>query len=132
MSWRRCRSQLNKKKKKEKKMDFQRASRAIMIQKPKLLLPAPQDREIDFAELRKKLKPFHFTFEAEDYILPNGDAICDDVQCTAFYEMMSSVPVVHIVDVKYNDLSETKEFGEILSVAYDKIAQKFGTGLDIR
>lgn len=126
MSWHRCRSQLNKKKK-AKKMDY-------YAKEPKQLLPAPlfhKEAEIDFAELRRKLKPFHFTFEAEDYVLPNGDAICDDINCTAFYELMASVPVVHIVDVRYEDLLETKEFGELLSVAYEKIAQKFGTALDI-
>ena len=124
MSWRRCRSQLNKKKK-AKKMDY-------YAKEPKLLPIAQEEpREINWIELRRKLKPFHFTFEAEDYVLPNGDAVCDDINCTAFYELMASVPVVHIVDVRYEDLIETKEFGELLSVAYEKIAQKFGTALDI-
>lgn len=126
MSWRRCRSQLNKKKKKVKKMDYY--AKEAKTKEPKSLPPVQSEasRELEWAELRRKLKPLFFDIEVDDFILPNGDAICDTIKCTAFYELMSSVPVVHIVDVKYDNLTETKEFGELLNVAYEKITQKLG------
>lgn len=125
MGFHRIRGNLHREKKKLRKSmnNFPKSSTAEDML-PKLPLFLPVSREEEYIVLRRKLKPFYFSVDVDDYVLPNGDAICDTIKCTAFYEIMSSVPVIHIVDVKYDNLLKTEEFGELLSIAYDKVAQK--------
>lgn len=125
MGFHRIRGNLRREKKKLRKTmnNFQKsATTEDML--PKLPLFLPASREEEWIVLRRKLKPFYFDVDVDDYVLPNGDAICDTIKCTAFYELMSSIPVVHIVDVKYDNLLKTEEFGELLNVAHNKLVKK--------
>jgi len=140
MGWHRTRSRLRKHKKKGRKLNNLRHPSWIGETQP--ALPAPKNiieagkerlRQIQLAEKteeqtqkeyeewRNTKKSFWFNYPVEEYVLPNGDMVTDDLWCVAYYELDKDVPMVYIVDITLDGERYTSEFGEIIGVAFDKI-----------